>query len=57
MALSKDFTSDGYTWEAGKVYGSYNNAATLKCLEKKGYIKIYHLEENGSQGDVVSIIK
>ena len=51
----KEYKGAGdYTWSPHKIYGGVFNTATLKVLEKKGYIKI--LEIGGAQcSDVVEI--
>ena len=47
--------SGNYTWKPGLIYGYAFNTATIKCLEKKGLIKIHEI--GGAQGsDVIEIL-
>lgn len=54
-----NYTSEatGTTWEKGLIYSRYLNTATLRCLEKKGLVKVHQYggDRHGTN-DIVELI-
>jgi len=48
--------SRNYTWKPGLIYGYAFNAVTIKCLEKKGLIKIHEIGGAQRRSDVIEIL-
>ena len=57
MQVAEERTgSHGYTWHPGLIYGRNNNSATLRALEKKGYIEIVQDGKGGiCKDDIVRL--